>query len=1059
MSQLFFIIIYGENLTNAKGYNMKTLYEVLKPKENVFSDKTRDDVLNLSDFIEHRIDAEKFFEENYKTQGMTVLFDTAFSRFKSESSTSVVKLTQAMGGGKTHSMLALALLCENPKYRERVLGKGYEDIGEIKVVAFSGRENADYGIWGSIAEQLGKKEFFKDYYSPLKAPGEKSWIELLKGQKTLILLDELPPYLENAKSIMVGNSDLSKVTMAALANLFTALGKEQLSNVCLVFSDLKAAYESGSELLQSSFRELEAEANRVAIEVTPVALNSDEIYSILKKRLFEDQGGYEYLANINEVAIAYKNSVEKSKKLGFTNYTPEAVFKGIKDSYPFHPSIKDLYARFKENQNFQQTRGLIKLMRQIVRQFYESGNAEKKFLINVFDFDLNEQKMLSVIRQIKPSLEEAINHDITQAGKSVAEVIDSEKPENHGITQSIAKLILVSSLSTAQHGLLGLSDSEIFGYISAPDVDDNEIKSCLDELKTLCWYMKQDNRGRQYFQNTKNMVAEMNTLIDSYTNENAKKELKRILEQNFKPSIKHCYEMLYVLPAIDEIDLDQNKISLVIFEPYPGNVLHPELEKFHNGISLKNRVMFLSGQRNMMEKLFINSKKLKAIQQIVENMKEEGVPANDQQYKEADMQLDKALQALFSTIRETFVALYYPTKNGIESAEFKLEFKENKFDGEEQIVACLTDNQKFEHFSRDDRFLDTMRKKCESRLFTIKELPFSQIKERAATTTSWQWYHPDQLETLKDDCLKKDIWREINGYLVQGPFEKDPTSVVVEQTSYDESTNEFTLRVHGIGGKVYFDIGGEPTSASKEVIDNVLITPEPKLSFICIDPTGERKTGDITEFIGKVPIKYGQRSTPNGEVMTLVTNPKYLIKYTTDGSEPKENGGIYNDEFVLPAESKFVRVAVYYKDRVLEEKEIYVAKGGGTNPKTKIDKNKPVAYRYHIKKQMGDTEASYKELALLSKLEGVLIKYASAEIYNKTNNDQYIEFTASVPYWAGDLQSLIDLVRDSSFKEKEVIVDFGYKELLFLSGELFTQWIDMNKLDLNDLAKNGEISQ
>lgn len=93
--------------------------------------------------------------------------------------------------------------------------------------------------------------------------------------------------------------------------------------------------------------------------------------------------------------------------------------------------------------------------------------------------------------------------------------------------------------------------------------------------------------------------------------------------------------------------------------------------------------MFLSGQRNMMEKLYGNSKKLKAIQQIVDNMANEGVPASDQQYKEAEAQLDKAIQALFSTIRETFVALYYPTKNGIEFTEFKLEFKENKFNGEE----------------------------------------------------------------------------------------------------------------------------------------------------------------------------------------------------------------------------------------------------------------------------------------------------------------------------------------------------------------------------------------
>lgn len=1038
---------------------MRTIYEMLKPRENVFSDTAREDVLNLTDFAENRIDAKKFFKENYKTQGMAMLFDTAFSRFKGESDTGVIKLTQAMGGGKTHSMLALALLAQNPEIRENLLGPTFAGIGVIRVVSFSGRENAEFGIWGSIAEQLGKKEFFNEYYSPLRAPGEKSWVELLKGEKTLILLDELPPYLENAKSIMIGNSDLSKVTMTAISNLFTALGKEQLANVCLVFSDLKAAYESGSELLQSSFRELEAESSRIAIEVTPVALNSDEIYHILQKRLFEDVSGFEYSMNINDVAIAYKSSVDKSKKLGLTNYTPETVFKGIKDSYPFHPSIKDLYARFKENQNFQQTRGLIRLMRQIVRQFYESDMAKERYLINVFDFNLNEQKMLSHIRQIKPSLEEAVNHDIAQDGKSIAEMVDLEKSESKGITQDIAKLLLVSSLSTANHGLLGLTESEIFGFLSAPNTDINETKSSLEELKTLCWYMKQDNRGRLYFQNTKNMVAEMNTLVDSYTNENAKKELKRILEQNFSPKLKVCYELLYVLPAIDEIDLDQNKISLVIFEPYPGSELHPELKKFHDNISLKNRVMFLSGQRNMMEKLYGNSKKLKAIQQIVDNMSNEGVPVSDQQFKEAEAQLDKAIQALFSTIRETFVALYFPTKNGIELAEFKLEFKENKFNGEEQIIKCLTDSSKYEPFLKNDQFLDTLRKKCEARLFTIKELPYAQIKERAATTVAWQWYHPDQLESLRLDCIKKDLWREISGYLVKGPFEKDPTSVVVEQTSYDEKSQEFTIKIRGIGGKVYYDVGSDPTSASKEIMDQVLVTTEPAIRFVCIDPTGERKTGDIVEFTGSVPIKYGQRNTPNGDVVTLVTNPKYLVKYTTDGSEPKENGGIYNDEFVLPYDSKYLRVAVFYKNMLLEEKSIYVTKGSGNIPAKTIDKRKALAYRYHNKKQMGDTEASYKELALLSKLDGVLIKGATAEIYNKTNTDHYIEFNASVPYWAGDLQSLIDLVRETSFKETEVIVDFGYKELTFLNGELFTQWLDMNKFDLNNLIKIGEIIQ
>ena len=1038
---------------------MKSIAQMLRPRESVFQDTTREDTLNLSDYGEGRIDAEKFFSENFKTQGMGILFDVAFKRFMGESDTGVIKLTQAMGGGKTHSMLALALLAENVELRTKIIGSKYKDIGKIKVVTFSGRENAEYGIWGSIAEQLGKKELFNDYYSPLKAPGEKSWINLLQDDKILILLDELPPYLENARSITIGNSDLSKVTMTALANLFSALGKAQLSNVCLVFSDLKAAYESGSELLQSSFKELEGEANRVALEIAPVALNSDEVYSILRKRLFKDEPiASDYADQKNEIAIAFKTAVAKSKSLGFTSYTGEAVYKGIIDSYPFHPSIKDLYARFKENQNFQQTRGLIKLMRQIVRQFFESKKSENSYLINVYDVDLNSPNMMSMFRQIKPELEEAISHDISQSKKSLAELIDHDRPEKGENAQQVAKLLLVSSLSTVHHALLGLTEPEVLGYMSAPDVDIDCIKSCLEELKTACWYIKTDNRGRLYFQNTKNMVAEMNTLVDSYTNDNARKELKSILNENFSPKLKTCYEQLYVLPAIDEINLDNKKISLVIYEPYPGNKLHPELLEFYNGKSQKNRVMFLSGERSVMEKLFINSKKLKAIKTIIETMKSEGISALDQQYKEAEAQVDKATQALFSTIRETFVSLYYPTKNGITSADFKLEFKDNKFDGEDQIIKLLKDNMKYEEFSKEDGFLETMRKKCEARLFTTKEMTYSQICDRAATETSWQWYHPDQLDSLRTDCIKKDKWREVSGYLVKGPFEKEPTSVSVTQTYYDENTQEFTLRVKGVGGRVYYDVGADPTEASTELNDNVFVTREPCANFVCIDPNKERKTGRVVEFVCKAPTKYEQRTTPNGKVLTLKANDNYEIRYTTDGSEPKENGGLYTGEIVLPKDCKYVRTVTLFKGQVIDAKDIEIT-GGDSETGFSIDINKPVVYKMKSKKQLSDTESSYKEIELLSKIDGLSVKNTTIYVYDKQDEASYVECAANVAYKPIVLQRLIDNIRETSLEGKDVTVTFEYKDLIFKSGQDFNNWAELSKADLDSLRKNGEINQ
>ncbi|WP_220667583.1 hypothetical protein [Oceanobacillus bengalensis] len=86
---------------------MKTLLEYCKPRGSVFDETKRDDVLDLTDLVENNIDPGRFFDENFPTQGMKSLMDTAFKRFHRKGSTGVVKLTQSMGGGKTHNMIAL----------------------------------------------------------------------------------------------------------------------------------------------------------------------------------------------------------------------------------------------------------------------------------------------------------------------------------------------------------------------------------------------------------------------------------------------------------------------------------------------------------------------------------------------------------------------------------------------------------------------------------------------------------------------------------------------------------------------------------------------------------------------------------------------------------------------------------------------------------------------------------------------------------------------------------------------------------------------------------------
>ena len=165
------------------------------------------------------------------------------------------------------------------------------ELGPVRVVAFSGRESdAPLGVWGAVAEQLGKRELFKDYYTPLAAPGQTAWVNLLQGGPLVIMLDELPPYFVNAASKSIGNSDLSVVTATALANLLVALGRDELRNVCLVISDLTASYAAGSRQIVGALQDLERETGRSAMNLEPVRMNTDEFYQILRRRIFETLG-------------------------------------------------------------------------------------------------------------------------------------------------------------------------------------------------------------------------------------------------------------------------------------------------------------------------------------------------------------------------------------------------------------------------------------------------------------------------------------------------------------------------------------------------------------------------------------------------------------------------------------------------------------------------------------------------------------------------------------------------------------------------------------------------
>lgn len=1019
------------------------------------------DVLDIIDLAEGRIDPALFFETNYKTQGMAVLLKTAFERFKGKSHQKLIELTQSMGGGKTHNMISLGLLAKHPEYRKKIMGNDYPDegLGEVKVLSFSGREsNIPNGIWGSLAKQLEREAEFKSLWEGgLRAPGPSEWINMLKGSPKLILLDELPPYLENAKTITVGAGDLSIVTTTALANLFNALNRTELDNVLVIISDLKATYQSGTRLLQSTFPNLEGEVNRFALVVQPVSSSSDEIYDILKTKLF---AALPEKDEINDIAKAYKEKVEEAKNLGFTNYNPDKIFTGIKESYPFHPSIRELYERFRENQNFQQTRDLIRLMRKVITSMWTTGLCDKKYLINAFDIDLNDTAMNTTITQIKPSLGNAISKDIANEGRATAEVIDTQYKIE--FISQVAKLLLVASLADVPNALLGLNQNELVGYLAEPGKDITNYRKAFEEFLGQAWYVHSDKDGRLHFQNVRNLIAELNSLVDGYDEESARLEIRRYLEDKFRPGVADCYQKVLVFPAVDQIKLEEEKILLVLFEPnISGGGLNPDLLRLWEDTQYKNRVTFLTGERNTMDNLLRKAKEYKAIQRIIANMRSERVAENNPQFEMAVDREMKINLAFLQAARETFVKLYYPFQfkgvNPMVNADFMMEWKGNNYNGEEQIRKVLTDRQKF---TSDDPKSDGFRNKCLERLFTLPEMRREDLKNRAATNPAWPWHHPKALEELIDHCLRTGIWFQAGNYIQKNPPKED-TSVTVQAIWPDKNKSEATLKIiPRFGDVVHYEYDQPPTTASDKVTDfNNWKTDEMVVYFLCVDSKGTHETGQPYKWVNKVSLRYKVYDAGDEKKIKLEASADDAkILYTTDGSDPKESGATYASDFVIPKDTRFVLAIAEKKGVWSERLEIRIdwARPEGL----KIDNSKQLTYEKTGMFKTSNNKNTYEELELFQK-HGATFKQVyfnftfnvnSKNHWAQTNFDESLELTKE------QIEAHIESMRAVLKTQGEFNTSLQLGGIIFPRGQAFKDWMAAKQMQLSNF-KQEELIQ
>ena len=420
-----------------------------------------------------------------------------------------------------------------------------------------------------------------------------------------------------------------------------------------------------------------------------------------------------------------------------TNASPEQFAGQVVESYPFHPAIRDLYGRFRENQGFQQTR---------------------------------------------------------------------------------------ASLANVPNAVKGLTIPEIVADLCAPGRDISRLLGdVIARLATATWYLHTTNDGRLHLRNVQNLVARVTTTAGAYLRDQVTKELKERLTEMFKPAEASCYQRLLPLPAVDEIDIGPERVTLVVAEPHPDG-LHPDLVTLYEQLTYRNRVGFLTGQRAF-DSLLERARELKAINQIIGEMHEEGVADGDAQMQQArETLLPRFLAQFHSAVRETFTTLYYPTRDRLAKVDFLMEFKGNHYDGEEQVRDALAGKQKY----TTDVASDVYRQKIVARLFTQQSMLWSEIERRAATSPGWQWHRPDALARMKADCIHKDLWREEGSYVNKGPFPQPATTVRVKELSRDDGTGRAKLTTGRNARRWPLCSATSPPSKSSIGVK----TPQPRVSLL-----------------------------------------------------------------------------------------------------------------------------------------------------------------------------------------------------------------------------------